>query len=190
MTTHMDDGIRRIHEALERNGFLENTNVIHSSDHGKQEGNHGMVGKQNMYEEAVTVPMIMAGPDIPRGEQRDQLVFQHDLFPTILNWAGADIPEGTYYEDLRPCLESGSHQGRETLCSSYKAAQRMIRDQRYKFIAYEVDGQRREELFDLENDPSECNDLSKKSAQQDRVLQMRKELKNWQQQVGDPCEVL
>ncbi len=190
LTTHMDDAIRRIYEALERNGFLDDTYFIHTGDHGKQEGNHGMIGKQSMFEEAVTVPFILTGPDIPQGEQRDQLIYQHDLFPTILEWAGAEIPETTFFESLSPALADGSHPGRQRLGSAYKAAQRMMRDERYKYIAYGVDGVGHQQLFDLENDPHEMTNLVDQPDHAERVQSFRESIRQWQVEAGDPCDVL
>ena len=190
LVTHMDDGIRRVYEALERNGFLDDTVVVHTSDHGKSEGNHGLVGKQSLYDEAVKIPLIMAGPGIPQGEQRDQLVYSHDLFPTILNLAGAEIPETTYYQDLAPVMEDKHHDGREAVFSAFKAAQRMAREKRFKYICYDVEGVGHEQLYDLEKDPHELNNLADQSDMADTKKRLRKRIRGWQKDTGDPCDVL
>ena len=190
LVTHMDDGIRRIHEALARNGFLDNTIVIHTSDHGKQEGHHGMNGKESLYEEAAKVPFIMAGPGVPRGERRTQLVHHHDLYPTLLEAADTPVPEETWFQSLWPLLERAGEAGRSTIASGYKDTERMIRNHRFKLIANEVEGRRRIRLFDLQNDPYEREDVSGLPEHADVVDALRSGLKAWQAEVGDPCEIL
>jgi len=190
ITAHMDDGIRRIQEALGRNGYLDNTIVIHTGDHGKSEGNHGLKGKQSLYEHAAKVPLLMAGPGIPSGKTIDSLVYQHDLFPTLLEAAGIPLPEGTYYRSLQPIMEnSSSSRARTYLQNSYIDSQRMIRDKQYKLIEYNVRGTRYTQLFDLMNDPDELNDLSQSIEHSETITRLRKELKSWQNRVGDPCEI-
>ncbi len=190
ITAHMDEGIGKIHQALRDKGLWDNTIVIHSGDHGKSEGNHGLTGKQSLYEHAAKVPMIMTGPDIPKGHRCDEMVYQHDLFPTLLEAAGAEVPDGTYYDSLWPLLSSNPPAGRDLLHSSYIESQRMVRDRRYKLLEYNVRGQRRTQLFDIQQDPHELHDLSANADHADDVARLRKELRNWQQRVGDPCDVL
>jgi arylsulfatase A-like enzyme len=134
--------------------------------------------------------MIMTGPDIPKGHRCDEMVYQHDLFPTLLEAAGAEIPDGTYYQSLWPMLSSNPPAGRDLLCSSYIESQRMVRDRRYKLLEYNVRGQRRTQLFDIQQDPHELHDLSTSPDRADDVARLRKELRAWQQRVGDPCDVL
>jgi len=193
LTAHMDDGIRRIHEALERNGYLDNTITIHTSDHGKSSGQHGYQGKWTLYEHDLQVPCIVAGPDIPRGLRSDALVHQHDLFPTLLERAGVEPPEGTYFETLEPLLRTDAKagDGREYLFAADRASMRSIRDQRYKLIQYERDallerGVDKVELFDLRDDPHELRDLAGEPAHAGRIERMRRELLRWRTRLGDP----
>jgi arylsulfatase A-like enzyme len=191
ITAHMDAGIGRIHEALERNGLTDNTIVIHSGDHGKAEGHHGLTGKQSLYEEAATVPMIVAGPGIDGGSISDALVYQHDLFPTLLEAAGADVPPGTWYRSLWDHLAGrGGAERRRYIQSSYIDSQRMVRDERYKLIEYNVRGQRYTQLYDLVEDPDEIRDLSSDPLRLDDLQRLRGEMRRWQEEVGDPCEIL
>ncbi len=189
MTAHEDDGIRRIHEALERNGYLENTIVIHTGDHGKSDGHHGLKGKQSLYEHAARVPLLMAGPDIPAGSRCDEMVYQHDLFPTLLEVCGVDVPEGLWYRSLWPLI-GGSGEGWDLVFSSYIDTQRMVRDRRHKLIEYNVGGTRHTQLFDLVADPWELDNLSEDAEHADDLERLGRELKRWQAEVGDPCEIL
>jgi len=187
ITAHMDDGLRRMHEALERNGLLENTIVIHTGDHGKSEGNHGLKGKQSLYDHAAKVPLLMAGPGIPAGRRSNALVYQHDLYRTLLEAAEAPVPDDTYYQSLWPFMSAGPSAGREYLHSSYIDSQRMVRDEQYKLIEYSVRGERRTQLFDMVNDPHELKDLSAAAEHAGMVERLRSELKRWQAEIGDPC---
>jgi arylsulfatase A-like enzyme len=190
ITSHMDQGIGRIHEALERNGFLDETIVIHSGDHGKSEGHHGLTGKQSLYDSASKVPLLIFGPDIPCDQVSDALVHQHDLFPTLLEAAGIDVPDGTYFQSLWGELSGDTGWRRKEIFSSYKACQRMVRSQTHKLIEYSVEGRRRTELFDMESDPLELEDLSGKPDQAETIRQLRTCLKQWQDEVRDPTPIL
>lgn len=71
----MDDQIGRILDTLKATGKYENTIIVFASDNGLALGRHGLVGKQNIYEHSVRVPLIISGPGIARGETRDQLCY-------------------------------------------------------------------------------------------------------------------
>jgi arylsulfatase A-like enzyme len=190
MVSHEDDAIGRIHAALERNGFLKNTIVIHTGDHGKSDGHHGLTGKQSLHEHAAKVPLVMAGPGIPTGAAREQMVYQHDLFPTLLEAAGVEVPRGTYFQSLWPLLVDEPARGREFLFSSYIDTQRMVRDRRYKLIEYDVDGVRHTQLYDLAQDPLELQDLAENAAHAEALLRLRQRLRDEQKETGDPCDLL
>ena len=191
MTAHMDDGIRRIHEALERKGLLDDTIVAHSGDHGKSSGHHGFQGKWTLYEHDLLVPLILAGPDIPQGRRSDALVHQHDLFPTILEAAGV-ADQASDFASLWPRLRTGDRGGREHLCAADRASMRSIRDRRWKLIEYRPDpvlerGVKRTELFDLESDPHELNALAPDPSQSERIAALRQRLLDYLRRHGDPC---
>src|SRR5690606_34723743 len=92
MITHMDMEIGRILAVLEETGREENTIVVFAADNGLAVGQHGLLGKQNLYEHSARVPMILRGPGIPAGETVDALVYLHDLFPTLTELAGLPTP--------------------------------------------------------------------------------------------------
>ena len=81
MIAHLDAGIGRILNALDERGMKENTIVIFAGDNGLAVGQHGLMGKQNMYEHSVRVPLIFAGPGIPEGQKTDALCYLLDIFP-------------------------------------------------------------------------------------------------------------
>ncbi len=77
--THTDAQIGRILDALEKSGKRDNTLIVFSSDNGLAMGSHGLMGKQNVYDHSVHVPLIVAGPGIPKGETRSALCYIYDL---------------------------------------------------------------------------------------------------------------
>src|SRR5690606_12602606 len=99
----MDHQVGRILETVKELGFADNTIVIFSSDQGLAVGGrHGLMGKQNLYEH-VKPPLIFAGPGIPHGES-DALVYLFDLFPTICDLAGVEVPKVIEGESLLPLI--------------------------------------------------------------------------------------
>ncbi len=183
MISHMDEWIGRIHGALDDNGLAENTIVIHTSDHGLAVGQHGFLGKENLYQHSVNVPLILAGPDIPRGVVSDALCYQHDLHPTLAARAGVAAPEGSPFLNLDAQLAGSAT--RTHLASSYRDTMRSIRDDRWKLIEYHVDGTRSCELFDLRDDPWETTNLADRSEARSILDSHRTALATWQREVGD-----
>ena len=98
----LDYHLGRIFAELKTNGQWENTIIIFSGDNGLSLGDHGLFGKQNLYEfGGMHVPLVIAGPGIPKGSS-EALVYLMDLFPTIAEFAGAKIPDGVEGKSL--CL--------------------------------------------------------------------------------------
>ena len=88
----VDDAVNRILKTLRRVGELRNTYVVYTSDNGVMLGEHRQRGKVELYEESARVPLIVRGPNVPRGEVRRQVVGNIDLAPTVLEIARADDP--------------------------------------------------------------------------------------------------
>jgi len=179
MTSHMDDAIGRIHAALERSGRADETLVIHLADHGLAVGSHGLMGKQNLYEHSVRMPLIMAGPDCEAGAVRDEQIYHHDLFPTLLERAGIDLPDDIDGQSL-----SREDPERESVPIFYSQLHRALRTKRHKLIRYHTSDPPRRQLFDLEADPHETRDLAE--AEPGMVEQLDAKLTEWQQVYGDP----
>jgi arylsulfatase A-like enzyme len=157
--SELDFEIGRILSAIAERGWTENTVIIFSSDQGLAVGGrHGLMGKQNLYEH-VRPPLILAGPGIPHG-QSDALVYLYDLFPTICELAGAPIPEVAEGQSLLKIVHGQSSSLRPWLFGAYRDCQRMIRDDRWKLIAYHAAGTRNTQLFDLASDPDELHNLA------------------------------
>jgi len=160
MITHMDAQIGRILEALEETGRDKNTIIVFSSDNGLAVGSHGLMGKQNLYEHSVKVPLIFSGPGIPKDQRRTALCYLIDIYPTICQMAGLTVPESAEGKGLVEAIADSKTSVRDSLCFGYMGVQRALRDDRYKLIQYHVKGKRTTQLFDLRNDPHENTDLA------------------------------
>ncbi|MEM8874699.1 MAG: sulfatase-like hydrolase/transferase [Planctomycetota bacterium] len=168
MITHMDAGIGRVLDAF-GDGL-----AIHTADHGLAVGQHGLMGKQNLYDHSIRVPLIMAGQGVPVGV-RDGLCYQHDLFPTICETTGAELPDGIVFESLWPMVR-GESEGRAFVGCRYADHQRCVTDGQRKLITY-VNGRR--QSFDLNADPWETHDLGGDA----ELVAM---LGEWQRAFADP----
>lgn len=182
----LDFHIGRLLRALEELDLYRNTLFVFSSDNGLALGSHGLMGKQSLYEHSMKVPLVLAGPGIPRG-QSAALVYLLDVYPTLLDHIGAPIPSGLDGRSLKPILTGQVRAVRETLFTAYRDVQRAIRDERWKLIIYPRIG--RAQLFDLRRDPEETRDLSADPRQAPVIEQLRQRLQQWQNRLGDKLPI-
>ena len=169
LVSFLDDNVGKILRALEETGLISSTRVIYSSDHGDNLGTRGMWGKSTMYEESAGVPLIMAGPDVPRGNLCPTPVTLADAFPTFIHALGAkahpddrDLPGHSLIDIAR------GHRPERTILSEYHAASAicgsfMIRHGKWKYVHYVGLPPM---LFDLEADPHEREDLGRDARHQ------------------------
>lgn len=156
----LDHNIGRIFAELKASGQWDNTIIIFSGDNGLSLGDHGLFGKQNLYEfGGMHVPLVIAGPGINKGKS-EALVYLMDLFPTFAEFAGATIPSGIEGKSIVPILTRKGTKVRDLLYTGYSDCQRSIRDDRWKLIRYPLVD--RTQLFDLKTDPHELNNLASK----------------------------
>lgn len=182
--TDMDAQIGRILAALDESGQTDNTIVIFSSDHGLALGSHGLMGKQNMYEHTINVPLIFAGPGIPQGERRDVQCYLRDLVPTICELTNVPVPKTIQAKSLVPVLNGSEDSMYPFIVGYFSDKQRMIRDDRYKLIWYpRVE---KEQLFDLHTDPFEMQNLIQSPRHQRLADGLRRSLMEWLKEHGDP----
>ena len=109
--THLDAQIARVIAALKASGQYENTLIILAGDSGLAVGNHGLIGKQNVYnEDGIHVPFIISGNLVKdKGRRIDALCYTHDIFPTIADLAHLPIPASVTGKSLVPVI---NHQAR------------------------------------------------------------------------------
>lgn len=158
--THTDAQIGRIFAALEKTGKDKNTIIVFSSDNGLAIGRHGLMGKQNVYDHSVHVPLIISGPGIPKGQLRDQLCYIYDIYPTLCERAGLKTPETVQFKSLNKVIKDAEAEHRDSLYFAFMSWQRSIRDRQYKLIEYCVENSRHTQLFDLADDPMETKNLA------------------------------
>jgi arylsulfatase A-like enzyme len=158
--THLDAQIGRVLEALKRSGREKDTVIVFSGDNGLAIGQHGLMGKQNLYEHSVHVPLNMSGPGIPVGTERDALCYLNDIGPTLCDLAGIAPPRNIWGTSLVPVLRDPEKSPREALVFAYKNYLRGLRWKNWKLILTNVQGKRFIQLFDLGSDPKETKNLA------------------------------
>lgn len=181
--SHMDAQIGRILDALEAAGGMENTVIIFTADNGLAVGQHGLMGKQNMFEHSMKVPLVIAGPGLPAGEHRDALVYMQDIVPTTCELAGAVTPAHVSYRSLLPLISDAELPGYEAIYGAYMDVQRMVRVADHKLVYYPAIN--RFLLFNLVADPWERNNLADDPAAASVLEAMQEALKRAQTQQGD-----
>ena len=186
MITHLDAQVGRVLETLEATGERDDTIVVFTADHGLAVGQHGLMGKQNLYDHSVRTPLLVAGPDVPAGERRGSLTCHCDIYPTICDLAGLDTPETVEGESLAPALADEAATIRDSLLLAYGDVQRAVRHDRFKLVEYAVDGEHTTQLFDLASDPAETTDLANDEARADDRERLQKRLRELQVRLDDP----
>ena len=155
MISHIDENVGLITRALERKGLTDNTVIVFCGDNGLAIGQHGLMGKQNVYEHSTRLPLIMAGPGIPQGQTREQYVYLLDIYPTLCELCGVEIPAGVEGISFAPMLRDADYVTRPDIYYAFQARIRGVADGRYKLIEYRTEDLKLTELFDLQSDPYE-----------------------------------
>ena len=156
----VDEAVGRIVRAVERSGEAANTLILFTSDNGYFQGEHRIShGKIFPYEPSIRVPLLVRGPGVPAGQRLPQLVWNGDLAPTILDYAGAGADLPADGRSLRPLFEDpGREWGREVLIESPNEEGYGIRTPRFKLIRFPAGDV---ELYDLARDPDEVASLGR-----------------------------
>ncbi len=157
--TYLDEQIGRVLDGIEEMGLADNTIVVYTTDHGENLFKRAMIHKMCFFEEAVGVPLMVRTPGMTRpGAACDHLVGTLDLFPTLLESCGLEIPEGTDGKSLRLAMEADEpiHDAVFSELYVYGTAQRMMRTSHWKYIHSHND---LHEMYDLQADPFERRNL-------------------------------
>ena len=183
LVSEVDAACGRILEELERQGLLDSTLVIFTSDNGYFHGEHGLADKWYPHQESIRVPLIVRDPRLPvaqRGTTRDAFALNVDLAPTILAAAGLTAPSGMQGSDLAPLyLTAAKPEWRTEFFYEHAtirnldfipASEALVR--RHEKYFYWPDFQY-EQLFDLASDPHEQQDLARDPAQSARLAALR-----------------
>lgn len=179
MVSHLDQQAGRILHALKQSGMSERTIVVYTSDHGLAVGQHGLMGKQNMYEHSVRIPLIVAGPGIP-ARSEEGLISQMDIYPMLCRLLDVPVP---------PSLQGHGYAGRDSVVVFYKDFQHMVRKGRYKLIRYGREDDpagccRKAQLFDVIRDPWELDDLSEDGRYAGTMAELDCLLAEWRWKMG------
>ncbi|MBQ4038579.1 MAG: sulfatase [Bacteroidaceae bacterium] len=190
--TSIDRNVGRVLDYLKESGLEDNTLVVYTSDQGFYMGEHGWFDKRFMYEESFRTPLLMRLPGGAKGEATE-LVQNIDYAATFLDVAGVDIPQDIQGVSLLPLLKGEkSIEGRDALYYHFfeYPAEHMVkkhygvRTDRYKLIHFydDIDAW---ELYDLEKDPSEMNNIYGKEGTEAITAELKKRLVELQKEYGE-----
>jgi len=194
----VDENLGRVLDYLDANGLAENTIVIYTSDQGFYLGEHGWFDKRFMYEESFHTPLIVRWPEVVTpGKINEDFVMNLDFPSTMLDAAGLEIPEDMQGESILPLLRGERPEDwRNSMYYhyyEYPGAHMVkrhygVKTDRYKLIHfyYDVDEW---ELYDMQNDPNELNNLIDDPDHQEIVAELKTELTRLQEQYGDSEEL-
>ena len=190
--TSIDRNVGRVLDYLKESGLEDNTLVVYTSDQGFYMGEHGWFDKRFMYEESFRTPLLMRLPGGAKGEAAE-LVQNIDYAATFLDVAGVDIPQDIQGVSLLPLLKGEkSIEGRDAIYYHFfeYPAEHMVkkhygvRTDRYKLIHFydDIDAW---ELYDLEKDPSEMNNIYGKEGTEAITAELKKRLVELQKEYGE-----
>ncbi len=198
MTERVDREIGRLLHALEETVIEKDTLVVFTSDHGDGVASHRWAAKLSLYEESVTVPMIIAWPGkTPCGVRDTQhIVSGLDVLPTLCDYAGIEGPPHMRGMSLRGIIENPAAKGRDFVVTELapdpaikQMKGRLVRSARYKYNLYSM-GEVKEELFDLESDPGETVNLAFEPAMAAIIRQHRTYLDEWMKETHDDFAII
>jgi len=160
LVEYTDRQVGIVLDALDRLGVRDDFVVMYCSDHGEMAGERGLWGKHCFYEESARVPMILAGPGIPKGRRVRENVSLMDVFATLCDLAGLPAPEDLRGPSMVPLLDGPGAFGERTVFSELylgEVSSVMAKRGDVKYVCYS-DGAR--ELYDLSHDPGEVENLA------------------------------
>lgn len=177
--THLDHQIGRLILALKEQGVYDNSIILFTADHGEELCDHHMFRKARPYEGSCHVPLIITGgrqvlPKLKTSARCDSVVELRDIMPTLLDAAGAPIPDTVDGKSLLPLLENPTLPVRPWLHGEHsfdEYSNHWIVTGTDKYIWHSQSGQ--EQYFHLETDPHELTDLIGNASCQERIRELR-----------------
>jgi len=189
----VDDNVGRVLDYLDETGLSDNTIVVYTSDQGFFLGDHGLYDKRFMYEHALRMPLLMRYPkEIESSTTSDQIVLNLDFASTLLDYAGVAVPSDIQGRSFR-AIAQGQAPGNWRRAMYYRFYEKAfgigphegIRTQRYKLIHF-LYGDEGWELYDLEKDPDEMDNLYGHPESQRLVRRLKKRLQALKNRYGLP----
>uniref|UniRef100_A0A7C4LKK3 DUF4976 domain-containing protein n=1 Tax=Schlesneria paludicola TaxID=360056 RepID=A0A7C4LKK3_9PLAN len=153
----VDAQIGRVMDALDATGLADHTIIVLWSDHGWHLGEKGITGKNTLWERSTRVPLIFAGPGVTPGGRCAEPVELLDLYPTLLELCGLPARDDLEGHSLVPQLQNARTPREWPAITSHNQGNHAVRSVRWRYIHY-ADGT--EELYDLQHDPREWNNLA------------------------------
>jgi len=183
LITHLDEQVGRVLAAIAKRPDAENTYVIYTADHGLAMGSHGLLGKQNIYEQSMRCPLILRGPGIPAGKSTEAFSYVHDLYSTVCGFAEIKTPTDIDSVDLAPIWRGEKDTVHDSVFLPFQNNQRAVNDGRWKLHIYPQINHRM--LFDLQSDPHEMNDLAGDPKQAVVIEKLTSLMELWRKDLGD-----
>ena len=166
--SYADTMVGKVLAALEESGVGNDTIVILWGDHGWHLGEHAVWGKHTLFEESLRAPLIIVAPEEENADQKAAAIVQSvDIFPTLCELAGLEVPGGLDGRSLKPLLENPKGNSRGFAYASF-GDRKTIRTEEYRYIAHKGGGS---EVYDLKNDPGEEKNIAAESAEVIEKLQ-------------------
>lgn len=176
MISHVDEYVGRLLDVLEERGMMEDTIIVFCGDNGLAIGQHGLMGKQNLYEHSVKLPLVMAGPGIPKDQIDERYVYLMDIYPTLCDLCGMQIPASVDGKSFAEFFANEEVETRPELYLAFQARIRGVMDRRFKLLEYRSEQLKLTQLFDLQNDPWERYNLFEISGYEQVTEKLRKRL--------------
>jgi arylsulfatase A-like enzyme len=180
----VDAEIGRVLDALERNGYGQDTLIVFTADHGEGTAHHQNTRKNNLYDEAARVPLIFSLPGEIGASRLDsqRVVCGMDILPTVCDFAGVATPQKVRGHSLKGVLTGGNAPGGDFCIGEVQGDQgRMVRTAEYKLITYKDDPV--SQLFDMRSDPGETRNLIDDAKHADTVRDLRGMLRDWERRL-------
>ncbi len=155
----MDSQVGRVVEALKATGRDKNTLIVLWSDHGWHLGEKGISGKNTLWERSTRVPLMFAGPDLPRGVSCGQPAELLDVYPTLLELCGLPAQNDLEGHSLAPQLRDVATPRQWPAITTHNQGNHAVRSEKWRYIRY-ADGS--QELYDMAADPNEWTNLAGK----------------------------
>ena len=186
--SHLDHQIGVLLDAIASSEKADNTYIIFTSDHGLAMGKHGLLGKQNLFDHSIRVPMIITGPDVPKNQQLHHDVYLQDAMATTLDIAGIDKPNYVWFNSFLDAAKGEkTTSSYDAIYGAYLDVQRMVRKDNFKLLVYPKIN--KVLLFDLSKDPDETKNIAHDSQYKNRIKDLFDTLLALQKEMEDPLDL-
>ena len=193
--SHLDEQVGKIIDHLKKRDLIDNTYIIFTSDHGLAVGQHGLIGKQSLYDHSIRVPMIISGPNIKKGSWYNQDIYLQDIVPTSLDLANIEVSSEMDFNSFKEILfDESSDQINNGIYGTYGCCpgnyfnyQRIIRKDGFKLMFFPKN--QRIELYNVEDDPFELNNLAGDENYYEKILSLGNDFIELQNNYNDTLNI-